>query len=145
MYNGHCYQRQNGKTFNDARKDCSAKGAIIAVPNTKDENDFLATTMNPDDRYTWIGFDYSNSEMWEDGTSSSSTNSWRKLNDVDDYGMRNSQPYIFMKADNSWQFEPNSFRYQFVCEKKALGILYMTRRSSFIKININAKTYLRFL
>ena len=78
--------------------------------------------MNPDDKYTWIGFDYGNSEMWEDGTSSSGTNSWRKLNEVDDFGLRNSQPVIFMKGDNSWQFEPKSYSYQFVCEKMALGI-----------------------
>ena len=127
MYKGHCYQRQGAKVYNNARKVCSAKGAIIAVPNTKDENDFLATTMNPDDKYTWIGFDYENSQMWEDGTSSSSTNSWRKLEDVEDFGIRNSQTVIFMKGDSSWQFDPNWKGYQFVCEKKALGIsLYDT-------------------
>lgn len=124
MYNGHCYQRQGGKSYNNAREYCSGKGAIIAVPNTKDENDFLASTMNPDGEYTWIGFDYSNSEMWEDGTSSSNKDNWRRLVDVDDFGLRTSQPVIFMKRDNSWQFEPKSYSYQFVCEKDALGILF---------------------
>ena len=136
MYNGHCYQTQGRKRYNDARKNCSAKGAIIAVPNTKDENVFLATTMNPDGKYTWIGFDHSNSEMWEDGTSSSSTNSWRKLNEVDDFGIRNSQPVIFMKRDNSWQFEPKSYSYQFVCEKNALGILSYNTAVNFYKVYI---------
>ena len=136
MYNGHCYQRQGAKRYNNAREDCSAKGAIIAVPNTKDENDFLATTMNPDDKYIWIGFDFSNSEMWEDGTSSSSTNSWRKLEDVDDFDIRNSQTVIFMKGDNSWQFDPNWQSYQFVCEKKALGISLYDAMTNFKCFNI---------
>ena len=74
--------------------------------------------MNPNDEpYTWIGFNYHNSESWEDGTPSSSTSSWRKISDWGDYSLRNSQPVLFMRPSGAWSFDPKSERLQFICEK----------------------------
>ena len=89
------------------------------MPNTQAENDFLAGTMNPNGvAITWIGFNYDNSELWEDGTSSSATNSWRVLYEVDDSGDRtNGEPVVFMRANGAWSFEPKSYSQQFVCEQ----------------------------
>ena len=125
MYQGHCYQRQPHRTWwFKARAFCNSKKAIIAVPNTQAENDFLTTEMNPNKQtYTWIG--HSNGDKWEDGTSNSGTNSWRKWEDVDDYAnRRNGQPHIFMRANGDWSFDGNNNLYNFVCEK-TLGVLYI--------------------
>ena len=121
-YNRHCYQRQNGGlTYNNAKDNCKLKGAIIAVPNTQSENSFLTSTMNPNGAaYTWIGFNYENSRLWEDGTTDSATNSWRVLNEVGDYEDRaRGEPTIFMRADGRWSFDPKDESLQFVCEKIA--------------------------
>ena len=122
MYQGHCYQRQpHQKNWFGARRDCDSKKAIIAVPNTLAENYFLTTEMNPNKQtYTWIG--YIKWHQWADGTSDSGTDSWRKLEDVDDYTIRNTQPHIFMRANGDWSFENHEKTYNFVCEK-TLGSL----------------------
>ena len=74
--------------------------------------------MNPNDvSYTWIGFNYDNSESWEDGTTSSSTSSWRKYSDWDDYDVRNSQPVLFIRPSGAWSFDRKSERFQVICEK----------------------------
>ena len=90
------------------------------MPNTEAENNFLTTIMNPKaNAYTWIGFNYDNSERWEDGTSSSSTSDWRVLYEVDDSGDRgNGEPVVFMRSDGAWSFDGKSFDYEFVCEKE---------------------------
>ena len=77
QFASNCYQRKTDKrTYDEAKNDCAAEGAIIAVPSTEVENEFLAKRMNPNgESYTWIGFNYDNSASWEDGTSSSSTSS----------------------------------------------------------------------
>ena len=119
--NDHCYQRQSAKrSYDEARADCSAKKSKIAVPNTKEENNFLTTIMNPKAYpYTWIGFNYDNSEQWEDGTSSSGTSDWRKLYEVDDSGDRgNGEPVVFMRSNGEWSFDGKNFNYEFVCEKE---------------------------
>ena len=55
------------------------------MPNTQDENTFLASTMNPSSvGYTWIGFNFTNDQKWEDGTASSQSDSWPILYNVDD-------------------------------------------------------------
>ena len=91
------------------------------MPNTQDENNFLATTMNPNgEEYTWIGFNYDNSQLWEDGSTSSATDNWRVLYDVHDNGARtNGQPAVFMRPGGDWSFDPTYFSFQFVCEKSS--------------------------
>ena len=123
MFNGYCYQRQAKKTYNGARADCSSKSGIIAVPNTRTENNFLATTMNPDGVHTWIGYDQENSWLWEDLTLYYGMQNWRPLYKADDYEYRKStQPVLILEKDGTWQFEPRSYTYQFICEKNAIGI-----------------------
>ena len=74
--------------------------------------------MNPNDEpYTWIGFNYHNSASWEDGSPSSSTSSWRKFSDWGDYGLRDSQPVLFIRPSGAWSFDPKSERIPFICEK----------------------------
>ena len=155
MYQGHCYQRQtqpNG--YFGARAVCASKQAIIAVPNTQAENDFLTTKMNPNNQnHTWIGYSYSQSygydsitdkynnldnikyiqrkydrkydtDMWEDGSSHTGTDNWRKLEEVEDYVNRdNGKPVTFMRANGDWSFDGEENSYYFVCEK-TLGVLY---------------------
>ena len=125
MFQGHCYQRQTQKKkYDEASADCSTKEAILAVPNTKAENEFLVTIMNPNKvPYTWIGFDYDNNELWEDGTSISITSDWRILYNVDDnHDRANGEPVVFMRPNGDWSFDSKSNEYQFVCEK-LLGTL----------------------
>ena len=137
-YNHHCYQRQNGGlTYADAKDNCKRKGAIIAVPNTQAENYFLTTKMNPNSQnHTWIGYlygygyyyqfkhGYEKHNMWEDGTSHSGTDNWRKLEKVEDYVNRdNGKPVTFMRANGDWSFDSEDNSYYFVCEK-TLGVLY---------------------
>ena len=127
MYQGHCYQRQpHHKYIWNAKNVCASKNAIIAVPNTLTENEFLTTEMNPNKQtHTWIG-NYK-WEQWEDGTSNSGTNSWRKLEDVEDNEDRNNgEPHIFMRANGDWSFDGKRNKYNFVCEK-TLGVLYNAR------------------
>lgn len=119
-FNDHCYQRQTEKlSYNEARAHCNNKVAILAVPNTQAENEFLAGTMNPiAELYTWIGFDYDNSELWEDGSSSTASNSWRVLYEVYDNGNRDKgQPAVFIRPGGDWSFDPKSEEFQFICEK----------------------------
>ena len=121
LCNDHCYQRQSDKrSYDKAREDCATKKSMIAVPNTEAENNFLTTIMNPKAyAYTWIGFDYDNSERWEDGTSSSGTSDWRVLYEVDDSGDRgNGEPVVFMRPNGAWSFDGKGFDYEFVCEKE---------------------------
>ena len=121
LCNDHCYQRQADKrSYDKAREDCATKKSMIAVPNTEAENNFLTTIMNPKAyAYTWIGFDYDNSERWEDGTSSSGTSDWRVLYEVDDSGDRgNGEPVVFMRPNGAWSFDGKHFDYEFVCEKE---------------------------
>ena len=129
QFASNCYQRKTDKrTYDEARNACAAEGAYIAVPNTQVENEFLAHRMNPNDAdYTWIGFNYENCGKtctWEDGSSSSITNSWRKISGVDDYSLRSSQPVLFMRGSSfssfssgDWSFDQKSGRFQFICEK----------------------------
>ena len=126
MYQGHCYQRQpDRKSWFTARGVCNSKKAIIAVPNTLAENHFLTTEMNPNKQtHTWIG--YFRWHQWADGTSDSGTDSWRKLEDVEDYTNRNAQPHIFMRANGDWSFDGEDNAYNFVCEK-TLGSSYNAR------------------
>ena len=109
-----------GKKYNEARTDCSAQLAIIAVPSTQDENEFLATTMNSDGmEFIWIGFDYDNNELWEDGTTNLGTNNWRVLYEVEESNARNNgKSVVFMKANGDWSFNSKDDSYQFICEKK---------------------------
>ena len=95
--------------YNEARADCSAQEAIIAVPNTKVENEFLATKMNSyGTEFTWIGFDYDNKELWEDGTTNLVTNDWRVLYEVEESDARNNgKPVVFMKPNGDWDHEMN--------------------------------------
>ena len=87
----------------------------MAVPNSQEENKFLASiTRQP---ITWIGFDYKDSELWADGTSSSSTNNWRVLYQVYDSNLKNSQPGLFLRQNGDWSFDPKSIKYQTICEK----------------------------
>ena len=106
--------------YNEARADCSAQEAIIAVPNTKVENEFLATKMNSyGTEFTWIGFDYDNKELWEDGTTNLVTNDWRVLYEVEESDARNNgKPVVFMKPNGDWSFNSKDDTYQFICEKK---------------------------
>ena len=120
LFNGHCYQRQTKKlSYDQARAECKSKEAIIAVPNTLAENDFLKGEMNSNgEAYTWIGFDYENSELWEDGTSSTALDSWRILYNVDDSGKRNKgQPAVFIRPSGAWSFDAKNEQFQFICEK----------------------------
>ena len=120
LFNGHCYQRQTEKlSYDQARGHCNSKGAIIAVPNTLTENVFLKGKMNPNgEAYTWIGFDYENSELWEDGTSSTGLDSWRILYNVDDSWKRNDgQPAVFIRPSGAWSFDAKYQQFQFICEK----------------------------
>ena len=79
--------------------------------------------MNPDGVYTWIGYDQENSWLWEDMTYYSGMQNWRPLSHAEDYGYRKTtQPVLFMKKEGTWQFEPRSYTYQFICEKNAIGI-----------------------
>ena len=98
-------------------------GGYLAVPNTESENTFLHSTMNPSNvSYTWVGFDYSNNELWEDGSSSTSTDGWRKLYSVDDSGDRmNGEPVVFMRPSGAWSFDSKNYDYEYVCEKAASG------------------------
>ena len=77
--------------------------------------------MNPNAvAYTWIGFNHDNFQLWEDGVKSSSTNSWRALDEVDDYEDRaNGEPTVFMRPDGRWSFDPEDESFQFVCERIA--------------------------
>ena len=102
--------------------NCAAQGAILAVPNSEAENNFLASTMNAANVYRWIGFDHSNlrngKRFWEDGTDNQQTKNWRSLDTVPDYDLiASGQKVLFMKPDGSWQFEPKHIQYQSVCEK----------------------------
>ena len=121
FFEGHCYRRQiEGMKYNEAIADCSAQEAIIAVPNTQVENEFLATTMNLDGtEFTWIGFDYDDKELWEDGTTNLSTNNWRKLYEVEESDARNNgKSVVVMNANGDWSFNSKDDIYQFICEKK---------------------------
>ena len=104
------------RTYQEAREKCITKGAIIAVPNSPEENKFLASiTRQP---ITWIGFDYTDSELWADGTSSSATSSWRVLYEVDDSGDRaNGEPAVFIRPNGDWSFDAKSLSHQAICEK----------------------------
>ena len=127
FFEGHCYRRQIERMkYNEARADCSAQEAIIAVPNTKVENEFLATKMNSyGTEFTWIGFDYDNKELWEDGTTNLVTNDWRVLYEVEESDARNNgKPVVFMKPNGDWSFNSKDDTYQFICEKKLSMTLY---------------------
>jgi len=120
VHGGDCYQRQTqGKFYDAAKSVCSGLGAHLAVPNTAAENTFLTTTMNPKgDSYTWLGFDYTNGEKWEDGGSADSTSGWRVLYNVHDAADRvNGEPVVFIRPDGAWSFEGKSYNYPYICEK----------------------------
>ena len=126
MYQGHCYQRQpHVKWWFAARGFCNYRKAIIAVPNTLAENDFLTTEMNPNKQTnTWIG--YFTYHKWLDGTLNPGTNSWRKLEDVENYANKRTKRHIFMRANGDWSFDNETKAHNFVCEK-TLGSLYDAR------------------
>ena len=116
---GHCYRRITpGANYDSAQAVCEGFGGYIAVPNTESENNFLSSTMNPSSTgLTWGGFDYTNNELWEDGTSSGSTDGWRVLYGVSDSGDRgNGEPVVFMRPNGAWSFEGKGFVYEYVCE-----------------------------
>ena len=74
--------------------------------------------MNPNrDSYTWLGFDFGNSELWADGSPSSATSSWRELYNVHDAGDRTGpDPVVFMRSNGDWSFDPKYYEYGFICE-----------------------------
>ena len=90
------------------------------MPNTLVENEFLATTMNSDGiEFTWIGFDYDNMELWEDGTTNLGTNNWRVLYEVEESdGRNNGKSVVLMKSNGDWSFNSKDDNYTFICEKK---------------------------
>ena len=119
-FGDHCYKRISTRVYYDAAQSvCKGYSGIIAVPNTEAENTFLSSTMNPSRvAYTWIGFDYTNSEQWEDGSDSSMSSSWRVLYSVDDAAARvNGQPVAFIRPSGAWSFDRKSNRMEYVCEK----------------------------
>ena len=75
--------------------------------------------MNPNrEAYTWLGFDFGNSELWEDGSSSSATSNWRVLYSVHDAGDRStSDPVVFIRPNGDWSFDPKYYNYEFICER----------------------------
>ena len=88
------------------------------MPNTQDENTFLAS-MNPSAVWhTWIGFDFTNNEKWEDGTASSQSDSWRVLYNVDDAADRdNGEPATFIRPSGDWSFDAKGSSFSYICEK----------------------------
>jgi len=119
-YGSHCYQRQpEALLYDDAQAYCETQGSYLAVPNTQDENTFLASTMNPSSvGYTWIGFDFTNNEKWEDGSDSSQSDSWRILYNVDDAADRdNGEPATFIRPSGDWSFDAKSHSFSYICEK----------------------------
>jgi len=143
---GHCYKRMGmttTKKYHAARIECASlghpanpqteidttgarfpsRGSYIAVPNTKAENDFLNVVMNPTNcGYTWIGYDDSNGHQWEDFSTNTSSDTWRKLigtGGATGNGARATKPCVFMKANRGWYFAPKASQMQYVCEAAA--------------------------
>jgi len=145
---GHCYKRMGMTTkkhYHAARIECASlghpnnpqteidttgarfpsRGSYIAVPNTQAENTFLDVVMNPlNSATTWIGFDASNNDQWEDFSTNTSTDSWRKVVGTGGalgWGQcHTTKPAVYMKSDGSWSFAPkNKGSVEYVCEAAA--------------------------
>jgi len=141
---GHCYKRVTTKKhYHAARIVCASlghpnnpqtvaattgarfpsRGSYIAVPNTQAENTFLNVVMMSR-QVTWIGFDASNKDQWEDFSTNTSTDSWRKL--VGSGGANSWQsshttkPVVEMFSNGGWSFIRSYHRdNEFVCEAAA--------------------------
>ena len=117
-FEGACYKFTNNprRTWRMASKACKANKATLLSIHSSDENDFIHSIINIDNKFAWIGLSDLRNEgqfVWEDGTSGNYRN-WRQPTEPNNTGGK--EDCAFISHDKKWNDVPCSESFPYICK-----------------------------